>query len=78
MFPVKPQLHLYRIENGYGYPIQKVKLKSVLMPLANSLLDETCYIFTIANSLGVELSLRKLETDRLKTSLCGAASYRNK
>ena len=77
--PLKPQLHLYRTGNGYSYRIQKTKLKFVvLMPMANSLLDETCYIFTIANNLAVELALRKLETGRLKTSLFGAASYRNK
>lgn len=58
--------------------MQKTKLKSVLMPLVNTLLDETCYIFTITGDLAVELPLRKLETSRLKTSLSGAASYRNK
>lgn len=35
------------------------EFKAVVMPLVNTLLDEPCHIFTIANGLDVPLPFRK-------------------
>lgn len=58
------------------------ELKAILLFLANSLLDELCYICTnswaVANGLALRSALGKLQTGRLKHILFGDMKYINK
>lgn len=53
----RPRCQLCRTDNGHGCSAQWVKLKAVLVALANIPLDELCYNFTdswaAANDLAV-------------------------